>query len=61
MYIDNSNQLTTPSLIDTQNKRGKQAPFQTRIEMCQILFKDIPNVVVSDAEKVCFENASQGL
>jgi len=44
-----------------QNKRGKQAPFETRIEMCQILFKDIPNVVVSDAEKVCFENASQGL
>jgi len=44
-----------------QNKREKQAPFETRKEMCQILFKDIPNVVVSDAEKVCFENASQGL
>lgn len=44
-----------------QSKRGKQAPFQSRIQMCQLLFRDIPNVVVSEAERICFEKASDGL
>jgi len=44
-----------------QSKRGKQAPFQSRIQMCQLLFKDIPNVIVSEAERICFERVSDGL
>lgn len=48
-------------IIAIQSKRGKQAPFQSRIEMCQLLFKDIPNVIVSEAERICFERASDGL
>lgn len=44
-----------------QSKRGKQAPFQSRIQMCQLLFKDIPNVIVSEAERICFEKVSDGL
>ncbi|KAL9182305.1 hypothetical protein ACHAXT_012957 [Thalassiosira profunda] len=43
------------------NKRGKQAPFRVRVEMCQLLFRDVPKVVVSEAERVCFERASEGL
>jgi len=43
------------------SKRGKQAPFQSRIQMCQLLFKDIPNVIVSEAERICFEKVSHGL
>jgi len=43
------------------NKRGKQAQFQARIEMCQLLFKDTPKVVVSEAERICFEKAAEGL
>mmetsp|Transcript_10686 Transcript_10686/g.23643 ORF Transcript_10686/g.23643 Transcript_10686/m.23643 type:complete len:243 (-) Transcript_10686:59-787(-) len=43
------------------NKRGKQAPFQARVEMCQLLFKDIPNVVVSETERICFQKAAKGL
>jgi len=43
------------------SKRGKQAPFQSRIQMCQLLFKDIPNVIVSEAERICFERVSDGL
>lgn len=42
-------------------KRGKQAPFQTRVEMCQILFKNIPKVIVSEAERICFERAAEEL
>ncbi len=48
-------------IIAMQSKRGKQAPFQSRIEMCQLLFKDIPNVIVSEAERICFEKVSDGL
>jgi len=43
------------------SKRGKQAPFLSRIQMCQLLLKDIPNVLVSEAERICFEKASDGL
>ncbi|KAL9182366.1 hypothetical protein ACHAXT_013018 [Thalassiosira profunda] len=43
------------------NKRGKQAPFRVRVEMCQLLFRDVPKVVVSEAERICFERASEGL
>eukprot|EP00584_Thalassiosira_punctigera_P009857 CAMPEP_0172532114 /NCGR_PEP_ID=MMETSP1067-20121228/5283_1 /TAXON_ID=265564 ORGANISM="Thalassiosira punctigera, Strain Tpunct2005C2" /NCGR_SAMPLE_ID=MMETSP1067 /ASSEMBLY_ACC=CAM_ASM_000444 /LENGTH=250 /DNA_ID=CAMNT_0013316585 /DNA_START=57 /DNA_END=809 /DNA_ORIENTATION=+ len=43
------------------NKRGKQAPFQARVDMCRILFKEVPKVVVSEAERICFEKASEGL
>ncbi|KAL7546917.1 hypothetical protein ACHAWF_010243 [Thalassiosira exigua] len=43
------------------NKRGKQAPFQTRVEMCRLLFKDVPKVCISEAERICFERASEGL
>lgn len=39
-----------------QNKRERgQAPFHQRMAMCKLCFEDIPNVVVSDAEKICFE------
>ena len=44
-----------------QSKRGKQAQFQARVEMCQLLFKDTPKVVVSEVERNCFENAADGL
>ncbi|KAL7476348.1 hypothetical protein ACHAW6_002218 [Cyclotella cf. meneghiniana] len=44
-----------------QSKRGKQAPFASRVEMCRILFKNESKVVVSDAECVCFKNAAKGL
>ncbi|KAL7543255.1 hypothetical protein ACHAXR_012561 [Thalassiosira sp. AJA248-18] len=43
------------------NKRGKQAPFQMRVEMCRLLFKDIPKVLVSEAERICFEKTSEGI
>lgn len=39
-----------------QNKRERgQAPFHQRMEMCELCFADVPNVVVSDAERICFE------
>ena len=39
-----------------QNKRERgQAPFHQRMEMCELCFADVPNVVVSDAERMCFE------
>lgn len=43
------------------NKRGKQAPFHARVEMCRLLFKDTPKVVVSEAERICFEKAAEGI
>lgn len=48
-------------LFFAKNKRGKQAPFQARVEMCRILFKDTPNVIVTEAERICFEKAARGL
>eukprot|EP00578_Thalassiosira_sp_NH16_P001204 CAMPEP_0181129862 /NCGR_PEP_ID=MMETSP1071-20121207/29552_1 /TAXON_ID=35127 /ORGANISM="Thalassiosira sp., Strain NH16" /LENGTH=176 /DNA_ID=CAMNT_0023215885 /DNA_START=46 /DNA_END=573 /DNA_ORIENTATION=+ len=42
-------------------KRGKQAPFQARVEMCRLLVKDIPKAVVSEAERICFEKAAERL
>ena len=39
-----------------QNKRERgQAPFHQRMEMCELCFADMHNVVVSDAERICFE------
>ena len=55
-----SHYFNTQSLF-IQNKRGNQAPFQSRIQMCQLLFKDIPNVIVSEAERLCFEKVSDAL
>ncbi|KAL7471564.1 hypothetical protein ACHAXS_011845 [Conticribra weissflogii] len=43
------------------NKRGKQAPFETRVEMCNLLIKDVPKVTVSEVERICFEKAAAGL
>ncbi|KAL3803749.1 hypothetical protein ACHAW5_004600 [Stephanodiscus triporus] len=41
-------------------KREKQAPFLHRVEMCRLLFKGIPKVVVSEAERTCFERKASG-
>mmetsp|Transcript_1925 Transcript_1925/g.4206 ORF Transcript_1925/g.4206 Transcript_1925/m.4206 type:complete len:267 (-) Transcript_1925:3-803(-) len=43
------------------NKRGKQAPFETRVEMCTLLIKNVPKVTVSEVERICFEKAAAGL
>ena len=44
-----------------KGKRGRQAPFLSRVEMCRLLFRDVPGVVVSEAERTCFERAAEGL
>ena len=40
-----------------QNKRDRKdkAPFHQRMDMCTLCFEGVPNVVVSDAEKICYE------
>jgi nicotinic acid mononucleotide adenylyltransferase len=40
-----------------QNKRDRKdkAPFHQRMDMCKLCFEGVPNVVVSDAEKICYE------
>ncbi|GFH61486.1 hypothetical protein CTEN210_17962 [Chaetoceros tenuissimus] len=36
------------------SKRGKQASYDDRLEMCKLAFQDIPRVIVSDDERICF-------
>lgn len=36
-------------------KRNILANFQDRLELCKLAFGNIPNVVISDDEKVCFD------
>ncbi|KAL3776116.1 hypothetical protein ACHAWO_008717 [Cyclotella atomus] len=43
------------------NKRGKQAPFASRIEMCKLLFENQSKVIISEAERECFEMAAEGV
>lgn len=38
-----------------QNKRNRLGPFEHRYNMCQLAFRAVPKVVVSDCEKRCFE------
>jgi nicotinic acid mononucleotide adenylyltransferase len=42
-----------------KNKRGRQAPYRDRVNMCHLSFDDIPNVVVSEAERVCYETKAR--
>ena len=43
-----------------KKKREKQAPYRHRVEMCRLLFGGMPGVIVSEAEKVCFERKAGG-
>ena len=36
-------------------KRGMQASYEERLEMCRLAFHEIPKVTVSDDEERCFE------
>mmetsp|Transcript_10937 Transcript_10937/g.20437 ORF Transcript_10937/g.20437 Transcript_10937/m.20437 type:complete len:307 (-) Transcript_10937:204-1124(-) len=40
-------------------KREHQASYDDRLAMCQLAFQDIPNVVVSDDERRCFDWVAQ--
>lgn len=38
-----------------ETKRDRLLPFCDRINMCELAFQGIPNVVVSDSERICYE------
>ena len=42
-------------------KRGKQASYDDRLEMCRLAFEGIDRVTVSDCERRCFDLAAKGL
>ena len=42
-------------------KRGKQASYDDRLQMCRLAFEGIDRVTVSDCERRCFELAAKGL
>lgn len=46
-------------MYEDKRERG-QAPFHHRVEMCKLCFGGIPGVVVSEAERTCFENKQSG-
>jgi len=39
-----------------KNKRKVLIDFKHRLALCKLAFQDIPNVTVSELEKVCFDN-----
>lgn len=43
------------------SKRGKQASYDDRLEMCRLAFEGIERVTVSDCERRCFDLAAKGL
>ena len=43
------------------SKRGKQASYDDRLEMCRLAFEGIDRVTISDCERRCFDLAAKGL
>ena len=43
------------------SKRGKQASYDDRLQMCRLAFEGIDRVTVSDCEQRCFDLAAKGL
>lgn len=43
------------SITYVQEKRTVLASFDDRLELCKLAFGNIPNVVISDDEKVSFD------
>ena len=43
------------------SKRGKQASYDDRLQMCRLAFDGIDRVTVSDCERRCFDLAAKGL
>ena len=38
-----------------REKRNKQASYEDRMKLCRLAFQNVPNVIVSDDERRCFE------
>ena len=38
-----------------ETKRDRMLPYCDRINMCELAFQGIPNVIVSDSERICYE------
>lgn len=43
------------------SKRGNQANYDDRLQMCRLAFEGIDRVTVSDCERRCFDLAAKGL